>query len=131
MPKYQDIIHLEHFNPKNHPRMSIANRSAIFAPFSALAGYKEEIMEIARMVDKKRELSCDEKEILNEKIIYIKNNLSNINEVTITYFIPDMRKKGGKYITITNYIKRIDEVKKEIIMIDNTKILIDRIIDIE
>ena len=33
---YSDIIHLEHVTVPGHPRMSMAQRAAQFAPFAAL-----------------------------------------------------------------------------------------------
>jgi len=39
--KYDDIIDLPHYEPKNHPRMSRLARAAQFAPFAALNGYDE------------------------------------------------------------------------------------------
>ena len=37
--KYDDIINLPHPTPKRHPRMSMRNRAAQFAPFAALVGH--------------------------------------------------------------------------------------------
>lgn len=48
MNKYDDIINLQHFEPKNHKRMSMENRAAQFAPFAALTGHEEAIAEAAR-----------------------------------------------------------------------------------
>ena len=45
---YDDIINLPHYEPKHHPRMSMWNRAAQFAPFAALTGYDEVIKESAR-----------------------------------------------------------------------------------
>lgn len=50
--KYDDIINLPHHISKKYPQMSLENRSAQFAPFSALTGYEEEIKEISRIHDK-------------------------------------------------------------------------------
>ena len=44
---YADIIDLPHHEPKHHPRMSMWNRAAQFAPFAALAGYDAAIQEVA------------------------------------------------------------------------------------
>ena len=45
---YDDIINLPHYEPKHHPRMSMWNRAAQFAPFAALAGYEDAINDTAR-----------------------------------------------------------------------------------
>ena len=44
---YDDIINLPHYEPKHHPRMSMWNRAAQFAPFAALTGYDDAIREVA------------------------------------------------------------------------------------
>ena len=43
MDNYDDIINLQHYEPKHHPRMSMWNRAAQFAPFAALTGYEDAI----------------------------------------------------------------------------------------
>ena len=43
MDHYDDIINLPHYEPKHHPRMSMRNRAAQFAPFAALTGYDDAI----------------------------------------------------------------------------------------
>ena len=57
MSKYDDIINLPHYEPKNHKRMSIESRSSQFAPFSALTGYEDEVKETARLTDKEISLT--------------------------------------------------------------------------
>ena len=47
MNKYSDIINLPRPELK-HPRMSMMNRAAQFAPFSAREGYEEAIDETTR-----------------------------------------------------------------------------------
>ena len=112
MDDYKDIINVNWSDISfKHPRMTIYNRSGIFAPFSALSGYKEEIGETERVTDSKVELSEDYKDIINNKLI----NLDINKDISIEYFIKDSRKSGGKYITKTGRIKKIDYIRKEII----------------
>ena len=47
---YEDIINLPHYEPKYHPRMSKHNRAAQFAPFAALTGHNDAIIETAIMI---------------------------------------------------------------------------------
>ena len=108
MSKYDDIINLERPISKKRMPMSIENRAAQFASFSALTGYEDAVKETARITDSKKILSEGIKEIINEKINYIKNNLKTIREVKITYFLKDKKKTGGKYTTITDLVKKID-----------------------
>ncbi len=51
MPNYDDIINMPHHVSKKRKPMSLKNRSAQFAPFSALKGYQEKINEITRIND--------------------------------------------------------------------------------
>lgn len=44
---YESILHHPHHVSKKHPQMSILNRAAQFAPFSALTGYEEAIKRTA------------------------------------------------------------------------------------
>lgn len=50
--KYDDIINMEHHISKTHPRMSLENRSAQFAPYSTLTGYAEAIEKTREEAEK-------------------------------------------------------------------------------
>lgn len=45
---YADIIDLPHYEPKHHPRMTMWNRAAQFAPFAALIGYDAAIRDVTK-----------------------------------------------------------------------------------
>ncbi len=129
MSKYDDIISLPHHVSKYYPRMTLEQRSAQFAPYDALEGYSDGVRETERITDKKIILDEEKKELLNSKLNIIKSS-SDI-EVTITYFVKDMKKDGGCYKNKTGYVKKIDIYNQQIIMNDNTKISINEIIDIK
>ena len=128
--KYGDIINLDYYVSKKHPQMSIMNRAAQFAPFAALTGYSDEISEASRIVDNKLELDDDSINDLNNKLLLINNNIKDKPKVSIIYFVPDKKKKGGKYIKITNNIRKIDLINDKIIFINKNKINISNIIKI-
>lgn len=130
MGKYDDIINLPHHISSKHPRLSIEQRTAQFAPFAALTGYGDSIKETVRLTDNRIELNEEEKEMLNIKLQELKNKISIMPKVTITYFVPDAKKAGGEYITKMDRLKRIDEYKKNIILGDKTIIPIKEIIEI-
>lgn len=48
--QYEDIINLPHHVSDKHPRMSMEDRAAQFAPFAALTGHAEAIRDTARSV---------------------------------------------------------------------------------
>lgn len=125
---YSSIINIKK-PPSKHESMERIKRAAQFAPFAALTGYEESILETSRLVEKKRELSSDELEILERKINIIINNISKC--VKITYFVPDNIKDGGYYLDKFGYIKRIDNINKKIIFKDNDSIDISLIVDID
>ena len=130
MHKYGDIINLDHYVSIKHSQMSIMNRAAQFAPFAALTGYSDEISEASRIVDNKLELDDDNINDLNKKLLIINNNIKNKPKVSIIYFVPDKKKKGGKYINIINNIRKIDLINDKIIFINKSKINISNIIKI-
>ncbi|SDO61128.1 hypothetical protein SAMN04487900_1368 [Prevotella communis] len=59
MDNYDDIINLPHYEPKHHPRMSMWNRAAQFAPFAALTGYDDAIKESGRFVENQTNMADD------------------------------------------------------------------------
>lgn len=131
MDKYDDIINLPHYEPKYHPRMSKYKRSAQFAPFAALVGYDEQVQECSRLTDKRLEIDDELKEKINNKLNKLNELIKNSPEVEITYFIPDEKKDGGKYITEIGNVKRIDYINRFIKLTDNKKIILDDVIDIK
>ncbi|MBQ7240491.1 MAG: hypothetical protein IJS56_03525 [Bacilli bacterium] len=125
---YEDIINLEHPEPKHHVRMSIYARSAQFAPFAALTGYEDQVYETGRLTNKKHELTEEEMLNINDCLVEISNS-ENV-KVHVTYFLKDEKKSGGKYLTLEGIVKKIDKYKRQI-NIDGVRIAIDDIYRIE
>ena len=128
---YDDIIHLPRHVSKRHPQMSLYNRAAQFAPFSALTGYGEAIAETARQTNPKIEMMEDDRQLMDRKLLLLTNHLEEEPTITITYFQPDGRKSGGQYLTITGVVKAIRTNERIIMMKDRTKISIDTIVGLE
>ena len=84
-------------------------------------GYDEEIAETARLTDERQELSNEDIAILNERLHIIKDNIKSKPEVSITYFVPDEKKKGGAYITVKGNVHRVDEVERIIFFTDGSR----------
>ena len=126
--KYDNIINYNYV--MKHKRMSMNNRAAQFAPFSALTGYSDLIKEKGRITTEKVDLLEDNQNILDLKLQIINNEISNKPRVSITYFIKDNKKTGGKYETVSDYIKRIDFTNQFIVLSNKIKINITDIVEI-
>ena len=115
---YADIIDHPHHRSSKHPQMSLYDRAAQFAPFAALTGYDDMVAEEARLVDEKVELDDTARDILNQRLGLLASatEAGDRPSVSITYFVPDEKKKGGSYKTVTENIKRIDSIRKTIIL---------------
>ena len=128
--KYDDIINMKHHISKKHPQMSLYARSAQFAPFAALTGYEDALKETSRHTDCRIELDEEIRNILDSKLQIISENIKLKSEITFTYFIPDTKKEGGAYTSVTGIVKKIDIYNQKIILLDQTEIPINEIIDI-
>lgn len=111
-----------------YPKMSMSDRAAQFAPFAALTGHKEAVLEQQRITQTKRILSNEEKLEINEKIIELMNLKSKCR---ITYFEKDRTKSGGQYLNRVLSFKCIDELNKTLFFKENIQIQIEDIVDIE
>lgn len=128
---YEDIVNLPPHISKKHPQPTMLERAARFAPFAAITGYEEMVLEEARVTEERIELDEGTLAMLNEKLNIIHDSLDSEPVIQITYFEPDKKKSGGAYISITGTVKRIDEYERLVIMSDGKKILIDEIFGLE
>ena len=124
---YEDIINLPTYISKKHPQPTMIDRAARFAPFAAITGYEEMVLEEARITEERIDLDEGTLSILNEKLNMMQEFLDEDPEVTITYFEPDKKKSGGAYVRVTGIVKRIDEYEHLVIMTDGKKIRIEDI----
>ena len=127
---YEDIIHLPHHVSPKRPQMSLRDRAAQFAPFAALTGHEEAVKETARLTDSRIELDENEIQLLDQKLQYLEAQ-SEAPVIDITYFLPDQRKSGGKYIEVQGRLKRIDRYNQCLRMEDGTEIPISDILKID
>lgn len=128
--RYDDILHIPRPVSANHPPMSMVSRAAQFSPFAALTGYEGEINEAKRLTDRQVFLDEDTINILDMKFQILMEHLDEHPVASFTYYVPDERKSGGAYITVSNSIKKFDSLTHSIIFTDNTSIAIKDITDI-
>ena len=135
---YADIIDLPHHEPVTRPRMSLQNRAAQFSAFDALAGFSDMISEEARVTDVREEAGEEEREQVNRQL----NRLAEIlaggrkPEAEVICFVPNERKSGGRYETVSGTVKRVDPVERELVFraetgrADGRKFSFDKIVEI-
>ena len=113
---YADIIDLPHHQSPTRPHMRM-------------------VAEEARVTDTAIDLSEEAKELLALKLKIIED--ADHPVVTFTVFVPDEKKAGGKYVEITDTVKRVDPVSRTIVLMSkresglNKTIEIDKIVRIQ
>ena len=127
---YDDLLHLPHHVSEKHPQMSVHDRAAQFSPFAALTGYEVAVQETARLTDRRIELDEGEKAAIDQRLTLVQERLPVPTEVTITYFLPDKKKAGGAYVSVSGTVKRIDDYERMVILRNGTSIPIDDILHI-
>ncbi len=130
MGNYDDIINLPPHVSRHHAPMSRRNRAAQFAPFAALTGYDDCLKEEARITAAQEELSDEAATILDAKLAYLAAVITAAPAVTVSYFEPDEKKSGGRYLTVSGRLRRIDEAGGMLIFTDKRQIPLKNVADI-
>ena len=128
--KYDDMLHLPHHVSKTRRRMSRQERAAQFSPFAALTGHSAAIAETGRLTASR--ITLDESEIarVDAALQRLRELLPQAPAVSITYFVPDERKAGGSYQTVTGTARRIDTANGVLLLTDQRAIPIPDILDV-
>lgn len=122
-----DIIRLPHPTSRKHPRMSMEERAAQFAPFAALTGFGGVIRETGRLTDKQVELGESDQVELERVLTFLDSQEEEHPMIKVTYFLPDTYKEGGTYVTVTGHLKRIDQVEGALLLWEGVRVPIQDI----
>ena len=128
---YEDMLELPHPVSKTHPQMPRRDRAAQIAPFAALTGYEEAVREAARFTEEKMILDEDSKEQLDWKLRCLQEKVKEKPTITVTYFLKDEKKKGGKYVTVTGVLKKIDSYTHQFVLENGEEIPVEDIVSLE
>ena len=93
-----------------------------------MTGHGAAIAETARLTEKIKELSEEDKHEISRKLSYA---LENNSRISIKFFLPDPLKDGGSYREVVGAIKKINLMDRVIKMVDNTLVLLDNVTDIK
>ena len=124
---YDDIIRLPHPTSRKHPRMSMEERAAQFAPFAALTGFGGVIRETGRLTDKQVELGESDQVELERVLTFLDSQEEEHPMIKVTYFLPDTYKEGGTYVTVTGHLTRIDQVEGALLLWEGVRVPIQDI----
>ena len=128
MSRYDDIIDLPHHVSATHKPMAMENRAAQFAPFAALTGHDEAIAETARLTDERIELSTEEQNGLNKRLMIALEHIAERPLLNFEIFHPDGRKAGGCYITVSGRLAKYNENERTLTLTDGREIALGVIV---
>ncbi len=128
MKDYSHIINHPHHISQTHPQMPPSARAAQFSAFAALTGYEDAVRETRRLTTERIILDDTVTEEINRILRDIEEHPTE--QISITYFMPDLFKEGGEYVTVSGRIRRLDPVNKEVCMENGLTIPMDDIFDI-
>ena len=100
-------------------KMPISQRAKQFAPFAALKGFDEAIMDKEKIILPMPDLAEDMTEYLNRTM----NQLESGKKIAVTFY------SNGEYITRINSVSKVDFINR-LLFLENELIFFDDIIDI-
>ena len=127
MDDFSAIMNLPHHVSKKRKQMSLEERAVQFSAFAALSGYDEEIDETARMTSPREAMSEDDIAELDAAFHRLLDSESEHPTVTITYFQPDERKEGGRYVVFSGTFRHFDATENKLEFTDGTRIPVQNI----
>ena len=128
---YDDIKHLTRPQYNDLHPMSMHDRAAQFSPFAALVGYDDAVAETARLTDSRAVLTEDEMFELNANLNRLLDILDEQPQISVTYFVPDEKKSGGKYVEKVGVVRIYDSYASELVFMDKERISVRDMIRIE
>ena len=129
--RYDDMLALPHHVSPTRRRMTMPERAAQFSPFAALTGYGDAIQETARLTDARLELGETERAELDAKLRILRERLPERPPLTVIRFVPDARKEGGRYETLSGALKRLLPEEGLLVLAGGISIPIADIADID
>ena len=97
-------------------------RAAQFSPFAALTGFGGVIRETGRLTDARVELGESDRAELERALNFLDSQEEEHPLVQAMYFLPDARKEGGAYVTVTGRLKRIDQVEGVLLLQEGVRV---------
>lgn len=129
--EYKKYLKVPYKKSKLRHCMSKEERAGQFMPFSALTGFEERIAEQSRILTEKKNLSEDEKEILDKSLKEILDNIADKPKVFVRYFVCDNEKNSGSYNVKICVLIKFDAYNRKLYFADMSVVDLDDIIELE
>ena len=126
---YGDILFHRHHVSPSRPHMPAHSRAAQFAPFAALTGYDDIIRESARFTDDAPELGESLISELNDRLVFLLSR-ERPPVATVTYFVPDVKKAGGRYLTLTDRLTEYDPHRRRLLFASGLALPVESVTDV-
>lgn len=127
--RYADMLRLRRPVSGRHARMDRIARGAQFAPFAALTGYEAVIREAGRLTREAPRLEEDEISRLDLLLRELAQNPDR--EAVFVCFAPDREKPGGSFLSHRGQVRRVDPIRKTVLLDSGTEFPISAIYAIE
>ena len=124
---YGDMLHLPHHQSPTRRKMTMIQRAAQFSPFAALTGYDDAIQEEARITDAFIQPGEDGQAVLDARVRALMDAVRQRPAVSVTWFCPDEKKAGDRYVRTEGWVKRIRMEDRELLLTDGTVIPLDAV----
>ena len=69
--------------------------------------------------------------LLNERYHELLERFAEQPWISLTYFVPDDRKEGGKYVTVQSTVKKIKEYERQLVLADERIISMSDIVSMQ
>ena len=109
LDKYSDIIDMPRPEIFGRAKMSLIDRAAQFSPFSALTGYDSAVAEVARLTESRHGISDYAADEINRVLQLLSDIIDTEPRITLTYFLQDERKQGGRHVNLKSRLVNMDE----------------------
>ena len=129
--KQRGLFTRKHPVSHTHPPMSRQSRAAQFAPFAALSGHEEALLEAARKTDRKPVLDDEAQLLLNQQLGILMEHTKEQPAVTVFFFVADLSKAGGSCHVVKSHLKRIDYYQKKLYLTNGAVIPLGDILHLE
>ena len=127
----RDLLSCARPRTERRAPMQMKNRAAQFAPFAALTGYDDAVRETERQTDRRPEIGEDRAEILDRRLRWLRDHPDTMSEITVKWFVPDIRKDGGVCRTRTCRAKQLDAQHGVLLLEDGECVPISEICDLQ